>query len=186
MRRVLLPLLLLAFPAAAQTPPQPPPPPDPGINQLLGALRTAPDEQVASALEAQIEQEWLQQGTPAVTLLMKRALREAQAGTDKDALEDFNAALDLDPNQAEAWHRKALVQYHMGDVTGAIRDLEHALTLEPRDFAALQSLSQIAEARGNWKGAYSAWQKVMQLDPKTPGGQDRLRTLRRHALGEET
>ena len=34
-------------------------------------------------------------------------------------------------------------------------------------------------------GAYVAWQKVMEFDPKTPGGEERLKDLRRHALGEE-
>ncbi len=44
----------------------------------------------------------------------------------------------------------------------------------------------LSEARKDWKGAYTAaWQKVLEIDPKTPGGNDRLKDLRRHALGEE-
>jgi hypothetical protein len=31
-----------------------------------------------------------------------------------------------------------------------------------------------------------AWQKVIELDPKTPGGEARLNDLRRRALGEAT
>jgi tetratricopeptide (TPR) repeat protein len=156
------------------------------MDQLLSALKAAPDEQTAAALEAHIEQGWIQAGTPAVTLLMQRAVREARGSSDQDALDDFDAALDLDPNQAEAWHRKALVHYHMGDVNAAIADIGQALRLQPRDFAALQTLSRIAEARNDWKGAYAAWQKVLEIDPKTPDGQQRLRDLRRHALGPET
>ena len=173
-------LLLVAAPASAQAPSSG------TADQMLAALKAAPDEQTAAVLESHIEQSWLQAGTPAVTLLMNRALREAGAGSDQEALEDLDAALDLDPNQAEAWHRKAMVQYHMGDVPGAIRDIEQALKLQPRHFAALQTLSQIAEARGDWKGAFAAWQKAMEIDPKTPNGQSRLKELRRHAFGQET
>ena len=41
----------------------------------------------------------------------------------------------------------------------------------------------LAEARGDWKGALVAWQKLLELDPQTPGGQTRLRDLKRRALG---
>jgi tetratricopeptide (TPR) repeat protein len=180
MRRVLLLLLLTTGPAWAQAAPSP------ATDRMLSALKSAPDEQTAATLEAQIEQSWLSAGTPSVTLLMQRALREAGAGSDRDALDDFDAALDLDPNQAEAWHRKALVHYHMGNVSAAIADIEQTLRLQPRDFAALQTLSRIAEARSDWKGAYAAWQKVLDITPKTPDGQQRLRELRRKAFGQET
>jgi tetratricopeptide (TPR) repeat protein len=178
-------LALLALLAAAPAWAQQPKPPD-RTGPLLDALKAAPDAPTATLLEQQIEQAWLHAGTPAVTLLMSRALREAGAGSDHEALEDFDAALDLDPDLAEAWHQRALVQYHMGDVPGAIRDLEQALRLQPNQFAALQTLSRIAEARGDWKGAYAAWQKVLAIDPRTPDAQSRLRELRRRAYGQDT
>ena len=68
---------------------------------------------------------------------------------------------------------------------GAIADIQATLQHEPRSFAAFETLAAIAEARKDWKGAYEAWQKVLEIDPKTPGGQERLKDLRRHALGEE-
>ena len=103
-----------------------------------------------------------------------------------DAVESFTDAITLAPDVAEAWHQRAIARYHSGDVTGAIRDLEETVRLEPRDFAALRTLADIATAREDWKGAYAAWQKVMELDPKTPGGDARLRELKRHAVGEDT
>ena len=68
---------------------------------------------------------------------------------------------------------------------GAIADLRATLQHEPRSFSAFQTLSAIAESRKDWKGAYESWQKVLEIDPKTPHGQERLKDLRRHALGEE-
>ncbi len=153
---------------------------------MLNALRTAPDAATAGALEARIKQSWLDAGTPAVTLLMSRALREAGAGTDQEALDDLDAVLDLDPSQPEAWHRKAIVHYHMGDVPAAIRDIEEAVQIEPRQFEAFQTLSRIAEAREDWKGAFAAWQKAIDLDPNMPGGKEHLEELRHRAFGQET
>ncbi len=155
-------------------------------DHLLDALKAAPDEQTAASLEGRLEQDWLHAGSPAVTLLMSRGLRSLQANEDDEAVASFSDAITLQPDMAEAWHQRALARYQDGDVNGAIRDLEQTVRLEPRDFAAFRTLTDIATARDDWKGAYAAWQKVMQLDPKTPGGAERLRLLKRKAVGEET
>jgi tetratricopeptide (TPR) repeat protein len=156
------------------------------IERLLDALKAAPDEQAASAIEDRLQQAWLHAGTPAVTLLMSRGLRTLQAGQTGDAVDSFSDAITLQPDDAEAWHQRAIARYHAGDVAGAIHDLQQTVTLEPRDFAAFRTLADISADREDWKGAYAAWQKVLELDPKTPGGADRLKDLKKHAFGEET
>jgi len=173
---VLLPIL-----AHAQTPAER----RAAADRLLDALKAAPSEAAAAPLESQIKQLWLNGGTPAVTLLMSRGLREMSAGTNDDAIEDFGAAITLDPTLAEAYHQRAIARWHAGDTPGAVADIEAAIKQDPRHFVALQTLSRIAEAREDWKGAYAAWQKVLELDPKSPGGEDRLKELKRKAFGEE-
>jgi tetratricopeptide (TPR) repeat protein len=186
MRRILLALLLLcAVPAFAQNAGGPAAEKRAALDRLLGALRSAPSEEIASPLEQQIRQLWLNAGTPAVTLLMSRGLREMKADANQDAIEDFTAALTLDPNLAEAYHQRAIARFAVGDVPGAIADIQNTLQREPRSFAALETLAGIAASRKDWKGAYDAWRKVLEIDPKTRGGQERLKDLRRHALGEE-
>lgn len=155
-------------------------------DHLLDALKAAPDEQSAAGLEQRLQQTWLRAGSPAVTLLLSRGLRSLQAGEDDEAVNSFSDAITLQPDVAEAWHQRALALYHAGNVGAAIHDLEETVRLEPRDFAAWRTLANIAAAREDWKGAYAAWQKVMELDPKTPGGEERLRLLKRRAVGEET
>jgi cytochrome c-type biogenesis protein CcmH/NrfG len=155
-------------------------------DRLLDALKAAPDERSAVRLEGQLEETWLRSGSPAVTLLMSRGLRTMKAGEDDEAVNSFSDAITLQPDVAEAWHQRALARYHQGDVNGAIHDLEETVQLQPRDFAAFRTLTDIAAAREDWKAAYAAWQKVMELDPKTPGGDERLRYLKRKAVGEDT
>jgi tetratricopeptide (TPR) repeat protein len=155
-------------------------------DRLLDALKAAPDERAAAAMEGELEQTWLRAGSPAVTLLLSRGLRSLQASQNDEAEGSFSDAITLQPDVAEAWHQRALARYHAGDVNGAIRDLQETIKLEPRDFLAFRTLTDIAAAREDWKGAYAAWQKVMELDPKTPGGEDRLRLLKRKAVGEDT
>ena len=175
-------IVALAGSAAGQTPAER----RAATDRLLDALKVAPDEQSAAGLEGQLEQTWLRAGSPAVTLLMSRGLRSLQAGEDDEAVNSFSDAITLQPDVPEAWRQRALALYHAGNVNAAIHDLEETVRLEPRDFAAWRSLADIAAAREDWKGAYAAWQKVMELDPKTPGGEDRMRLLKRRAVGEET
>jgi len=71
-------------------------------------------------------------------------------------------------------------------MAGAVRDIQEVLRREPRSFAALADLSHMAEARSDWRGALAAHQKMLEIDPRNPGGQARLRDLRRRALGDDT
>ena len=182
MRSGLVMLLLACAPALAQTPPSDK---HAAVERMLDALKTAPDEQMAALLEGHVEELWTTSGTPAVTLLMGRGLRELKAGANQDAIEDFGDAVALQPDLAEAWRRRAEARFAAGDAAGAVVDLGEAVKREPREFLAYRTLARIAAARGDWKAAYEAWQKVLLIDPKTPGGDQRLKELRRKAFGEE-
>jgi tetratricopeptide (TPR) repeat protein len=180
MRRLILILALapgLALAQSAQEKRQ-------AVDKMLDALRTAPTEQVASALEDKIRQLWVESSTPAVTLLMSRGLREAKAGAADDAAAVFSDAIVLDPALAEAWHQRAIARFKSGDTAGAVRDLQETLRLEPRHFGAWQTLERIAEGREDWKAAYDAWTHVLDIDPRIANGDDRLKDLKRKAFGD--
>jgi tetratricopeptide (TPR) repeat protein len=180
MRRVILALCLAPALAFAQTTPDK----RAALNKMLDALHTAPTEQVASALEDKIRQMWLQASTPAVTLLMSRGLRESNANAPDDAASVFGDAIVLDPTLAEAWHQRAIARFKAGDPIGALQDLRETLRLEPRHFGAWETLEAIAAEREDWKAAYDAWQHVMDIDPRKPHGEDRLKDLKRKAFGD--
>ena len=156
------------------------------LDRLFAELKAAPTEAAAALTEAKIRQAWQQAGSPAVQLLLNRGTSDLEAGDINAALDDIDDALVLAPDYADAWLRRALAKFHAGDYPGAIRDIEATLRREPRHFAALQALSRIAEAQEDWKGALAAWQKALELDPRTPHGQERLQTLQRKAFGEST
>jgi tetratricopeptide (TPR) repeat protein len=180
MRRLILAFCLAPALAAAQTTPEK----RAALDQMLDALHTAPTEQVASALEDRIQQMWLQASTPAVTLLMSKGLRESNANESDDATSVFSDAIVLDPTLAEAWHQRAIARFKAGDAVGAVQDLQETLKLEPRHFGAWETLEEIAANREDWKAAYDAWQHVMDIDPRTPHGEDRRKDLKRKAFGD--
>jgi tetratricopeptide (TPR) repeat protein len=156
------------------------------LERLFEALREAPDEGGGSLVESRIWAIWAQGATPSVQLLMRRGMRNIEARLLEEALEDFDGAITLAPDFAEAWHRRAQAHAAAGDAAAAARDLQEALRLEPRHFAALATLSALQEEAGDLRGALRSFEAALAIHPRLRGGEARLRDLRRRALGEDT
>lgn len=156
------------------------------LETLFETLKTAPDEAVATMVEGRIRALWIESASPAAVLLLRRGARNLAARTYDEALEDFDAALILAPESAEAWFQRAQAYAAMGDGRAAARDLQEALRLEPRHFAALVLLSRLQEQAGDAQGALRSMEAALAIHPRLGGGQERLRELRRKAEGDAT
>jgi tetratricopeptide (TPR) repeat protein len=175
-----------SLPAAAQPAPQTPAARKAELDRLFAALAIAPDETAGHAVAMRIRAAWLQQASPAVTLLIRRGQRNLEAEAAEDAVEDFDAALTLQPDFADAWLMRAAALSAAGDTGGAARDVQQVLVLEPRQFDALALLSRLQEQAGDLPGALRAWEAVLKIHPRIQGGAARLRELRGKAEGQPT
>jgi tetratricopeptide (TPR) repeat protein len=180
LRRALM-LSLLPAPALAQGGPR-----RLTLDQMFEALKVAPDDASARAVEAQIWQVWMQAGSPAVQLLMRRGLRHLETRSLPDAVEDFDSVIALAPEMAEGWNKRATAYYLMGEYQNAVKDIQETLAREPRHFGALAGLSHIQEALGDHTGALRAYERALAIHPRMAGSEARLKELRRRALGEES
>jgi tetratricopeptide (TPR) repeat protein len=156
------------------------------LDQMFEALKLAPDDASARAVEAQIWQVWMQAGSPAVQLLMRRGLRHLETRSLPDAVEDFDAIIALSPELAEGWNKRATAYYLLGDHENAVKDIQETLAREPRHFGALAGLSHILEAQGDHAAALRAYERALAIHPRMAGHEARLKELRRKALGEES
>lgn len=182
MRRwLILAALLVPLSAGAQTSAEK----RSAIGQMLDALKAAPTEEMAGVIDGRLRRLQIEASTPAVTLLMSRGLRDISAGQYDDAIEVFSDAITLDPAHAAAWHQRAVARHRAGDTIGAIQDLDETLRREPRYYAAFRTMTDIAAQKEDWATALSAWEKVLELVPKLPQGQERLKELKRKALGQD-
>jgi tetratricopeptide (TPR) repeat protein len=156
------------------------------LDRAFEALRTAPDEVGAALVEARIRSLWAQSASPSVTLLLRRGARNVEAQLPAEALEDFDAAITLQQDFADAWFLRAQAHARAGDSAAAARDLQEALRLEPRHWMALLSLSALQDEAGNAMGALRTLEAALAINPRMPGGQERLREQRRKAEGDVT
>jgi tetratricopeptide (TPR) repeat protein len=154
------------------------------LGPLFDQLKAATTEQQSKDVETQIALYWRSQITPAVQLLLEHATA-AMARQDRvTAIQDLDAALDLQPDQADLWRLHAEARFANGDEAGAYADIAQALSREPRCFPALADLSRFAESRKDTKRALEAWQSFLRIDPKAPHGEARLEALQRKVSGE--
>src|SRR5262249_16242164 len=85
------------------------------LARLYDELGKAHDAHDASPITETIEELWLLSGSDTVDLLMARADRFIKESDLDLALEILDATVELAPDDAEAWHRRATVHYLQKD-----------------------------------------------------------------------
>jgi tetratricopeptide (TPR) repeat protein len=147
------------------------------INTLFDALKIAPDEASAKAIEDRIWTVWLVSGSDTCNLLMSRA---KAALDDKDydlAIKLLDAVIVLKPDYVEGWNRRATIYYLKDDYAHAIADISQVLAREPRHFGALSGLGLILQDIGDDKDALDAYRKALAINPHLEHVPDVVKTL---------
>ena len=98
----------------------------------------------------------------------------------------FKEAIELSPEFAEAWNKRATLRYLTGDLEGSIADCAEVLKLEPRHFGALSGLGLIHMSLEQWDVAAGWFEQALAVYPQAPGMRQNLETARRNALGRKT
>ena len=83
----------------------------------------------------------------------------------QSAISALTLAIELEPNYAEAYNKRATFYFMMGDYENSMRDIEATLYLEPRHFGALDGLSRILISYKNYDGALKVYQEMKKLMP---------------------
>jgi tetratricopeptide (TPR) repeat protein len=135
------------------------------LDTLFAALKIAPDEASAKAIEERIWALWLISGSDTCNLLMARAKVATDAKDYDLALKLLDAIVEIKPDYVEGWNRRATIYYLKDDYGHAIADLGEVLAREPRHFGALSGLGQMLQDIGDDKDALEAYRKALAIDP---------------------
>jgi tetratricopeptide (TPR) repeat protein len=172
------------------SPPGDLPPPSHGgatysLDTLFGALKVAPDEASAKAIEDRIWAIWIVSGSDTCDLLMSR-VKEATDEKDYDlAIKLLDAIIVIKPDYVEAWNRRATVFYLKQDYGHALADIREVLVHEPRHFGALAGLGLILQDMGDDKHALEAFRRALAIDPHLENLSDAVKTLTEKVEGRD-
>ena len=154
------------------------------LAELYGKLAGASDTDSAKPIADAIERVWMFSGSDTTDLLMQRA---TQAVNDKRldlALTLLSAVVELQPDYAEGWNRRAYVYFLQNEMQRSLGDLRRALALEPMHFRALEGLANILRQEGSKKTALEALKKLLEVNPNAPGVKQAIEELTREVEGQ--
>ena len=155
------------------------------IDFLFDALKVAPDDDSAKAIENRIWALWMASGSDTADLLMNR-VRQASDQKEYDvALRLLNAIIEIKPSYTEAWNRRATIYFLKRDFRNSLADIEQVLVREPRHFGALAGLGTILDEFGDEKHALEAFRKALAVYPRLQGIGERVKILTEKIEGRD-
>ncbi len=156
------------------------------LENLYAYLATAEDEKQAQPISQAIERLWLFSGSDTVTLLMDRSAKAIAEKNHDLALKFLDAVVDLAPDFAEGWSRRAYVHHLRNDVERMVGDLRRCIALEPNHYRAMEFLGLILRETGQKKAALKAFERLLEINPNAPGVPDVVKELSRDVDGQKT
>lgn len=159
--------------------------PTKNLDFLFEALKIAPDETTAKAIEQRIWALWFASHSDTADLLMTR-VRSAYEGKDFDlAIKLLDAIVVIKPDYVEAWNRRATIYFMQKDYGKSLADIGQVLRLEPRHFGALSGLGMILEELGDDKHALEAYRRAAAVYPRMQRVPDQIKKLQEKVEGRD-
>jgi tetratricopeptide (TPR) repeat protein len=152
---------------------------------LFGALKAAPNEEAAKAVEGRIWALWMISPSDTANLLMSRVRVAVEAKNLDLAVQLLDSIVALRPDYIEAWNRRATIHFMRKDFTRSIEDIQQTLAREPRHFGALAGLGMIMQELGEDKRALEVYRKVIEINPQTPRVPDLIKSLTEKVEGRD-
>ena len=155
------------------------------LDFLFGALKAAPDEETAKAIEQRIWVLWMRSKSDTTNLLMSRVQKSIE-GKDVDlALKLLDAIIKIKPDYVEAWNRRATLYYMKKEYGRSLADIRHVLRLEPRHFGALTGMGLILQDIGDDKQALEVYRRALAVYPKLERVPDIVKKLSEKVEGRD-
>lgn len=154
------------------------------LADLYAHLATAEDEEQGKKYAERIERVWAISGSDTVALLMARATKAVEEKKHELALKLYDTAVELAPDYAEGFNRRAYFHFTQNNFQAAVGDLRRALALDPNHFRALEGLAQIWRETGDKRGALRVMKQLMDVHPHAPGAKTIYEELKRDVDGQ--
>jgi tetratricopeptide (TPR) repeat protein len=143
---------------------------------LIAALRD-PDEQVRATAEEALWAVWSRSGDARVDDLLKRGIAEMSAERLSEAIATFTRVIELKPEFAEGWNKRATVYYLAGEYRRSLADCGEVIKRNPQHFGALSGYGQIYLQLDQPDKALEYFRRALAVNPNLDGVQGMVEKL---------
>ena len=136
------------------------------IDELFDQLKNTTNYQKSKKIETEIWELWTTHPSKSnLTALMADGSIYMNQNKLETAYNTFTKTIQLDPNWAEAWNKRATVLYLMGKYELSQADIDQVLKLEGRHFGALTGQGLVQTALKNYQKAIDSYIEAHKVHP---------------------
>ena len=136
------------------------------LDELFNQLKKTNNPMSARKIEGKIWKLWTTHPTQdSLTSLLAKGSEYMAQNELTSAHNVFSKAIELDPNWAEAWNKRATVLYLMGNLELSQSDIDMVLKLEKRHFGALSGQGLVQTALKNYQKAIDSYIEAHKVYP---------------------
>jgi tetratricopeptide (TPR) repeat protein len=121
------------------------------------------DEQISGCTSA-IKSGKLERKDLAAALVNRGSAYRARGELER-AIQDYDQAIKLDPNDVEAFFRRGIAHGRRREFDSAIADFDRAIKLKPDHVGALYSRGLTYSNKGQWERAIQDYDQAIKLSP---------------------
>jgi tetratricopeptide (TPR) repeat protein len=143
---------------------------------LIAALRDS-DGMVRAIAEEALWAVWSRSGDARVDDLFRRGVTEMGAEHLPEAIATFTRVIELKPEFAEGWNKRATVLYLAGEYRRSLADCDEVIKRNPQHFGALSGYGQIYLRLDQPAKALEYFRRALAVNPNLDGVQDLVEKL---------
>lgn len=145
---------------------------------LVAALRD--DDQLVRAMaENSLWQVWGRSGDPRIDTLFVEGVAEMGSRMLRRAVETFTRIIELKPEFAEAWNKRATIYYLLGEFDKSLADCDEVMKRNPDHFGALSGYGMIYIQLDRPERAIVYLERALAINPNLRQVRSAIEELRR-------
>jgi len=147
---------------------------DPTEREALSALRGDDPARAARAADL-LWRMWHRSGNPAVDSTLRQGIEAMQRQEIDKAEAVFTHLIEIAPDFAEGWNKRATVRFLAKDYPGSIADCRETLARNPNHFGALSGQGLCHMALTQYKEAAELFRRALAVHPRLENARQNLR-----------
>jgi tetratricopeptide (TPR) repeat protein len=132
--------------------------------EALVALKSE-DSELAATAEAILWRSWCCSGDAEIDRIFRAGVEAMQRQKLAEAEALFSRVVELKPEFAEGWNKRATVRYLRQNFTGSIADCQQTLAINPNHFGAASGQGLCHLSLSEYREAAICFRKALEIHP---------------------